>query len=192
MTTIGILSLGKMGATIAHGLSEKGYRLVTFTGDRSEETKQRATDFCVEQLDSISAVMDESDYIFVITNGDGAEAICKELTNNHYKGVVIESNGMWGLESEEEFRARYADAGVEYVDCSLYGWPYPGKDGYTQEHTIYLSGEKASEVGDLFGEDNYWSIVYTDTGENPEHAKAHRRARNDRERAENEAAGHPV
>ena len=190
--TIGICSVGRMGATLAYSLKDQGHRLVTFAADRSEETKARAEEHGVEQLGSMAEVMEKSDYIFVITNGDGAENICKELTNGKYQGCVIESNGLWGLESEEEFRGRYIDAGVSYVDASLYGWPHPGRDGYTNEHTIYLSGERAKEVAELFGDSGYWNIEITDEGDEPEHAKAFRRYRNDRERAENEARGHPV
>ena len=49
-------------------------------------------------------------------------------------------------------------------------------EGYTDEHTIYLSGAKAQEISDLFT-DGYWTAEVHETS-----AKEVKRLRNDRER----------
>jgi len=189
MSTIAILHPGKMGGTLAHSLIDSGHRLVWASEERSDETKARAEEYSIEDLETLDKVAAEADVVICIVNGGACLDIARKFASLNYSGIYCDANGLWGEESEHEVASILSDAGIKYVEMGLYGWPHPGRDGYTDEHTMYLSGEHASEVSELFTS-AYWDKILTDVRDDMS-AKTFKRLRNERERAENLAAGHP-
>jgi len=185
---VGIIHPGNMGGTIARGLHGSGIIPYWASEGRSSVTAEKAAEFHLIDVNTVENMMGICDIIFCIVNGGSVVDYAKMAAEREYKGIWVDANGMWGEESEQQLREILEGGDVEYVEAGLYGWPYPGRPGYTEEHTMYLSGKEAQTVGNLFT-CGYWDIVYTDEGENPMSAKQFKRLRNDRERAENLAAG---
>lgn len=186
MKTIGILHPGKMGGTIAHSLQGSGHRLIWASEGRSDETTARAAEFDLEDVGTLDALVEQSEVIFCVVNGGACLDIARQVASIGFRGIYCEANGMWGEESEKEIAEIFTSAEIDYVEVGLYGWPHPGRDGFTDEHTMYLSGDSAGTVSELFN-NGYWSVQISDTS-----AKQIKRERHDRERAANEAAGHPT
>jgi len=184
---VGILHPGKMGGTIARGLHGSGNIPYWASEGRSSVTVERAAEFHMIDLGTIDAVFDQCDVIFCIVNGGACVDYAEMARDRKWGGIYVDANGLWGEESEQEMAKILNDGGVSYVEAGLYGWPYPGVQGYTDEHTMYLSGERAHDVGSLFT-CGYWDIMYTEDRDGIT-AKKFKRLRNDRERAENLAAG---
>lgn len=172
---VGIVHPGKMGATLAYALKKSGHQVYWASEGRSELTKTRAQEFDLVDLGSISALLSECDVVFSIVNGGWCTEFAALAANAEYQGIFVDANGLWGKESEEELSNVLLGAGVDYVEAGLYGWPYPGREGYTDEHTMYLSGDKADVVKALFT-DGYWTVEIHDKS-----AKAVKRERNDQE-----------
>ena len=173
---IGILSPGKMGVTLAYSLKRSGHNLFWVSDGRSDETRARADEFGLVDVNNVKNLVDRCDFIFCIGDGGVALDFANFIAESKYQGIYVDANGLWGEESEKEIFNIVTSSGVRYVEAGLYGWPYPGKEGYTDEHTIYLSGSNASSVADLFT-DGYWTPEIHQNS-----AKEVKRLRNDRER----------
>src|SRR5205807_305915 len=50
MSCVGVIGMGEMGAAVARTLSERGLRVVSVLGDRSEASRRRAAAACVEAV----------------------------------------------------------------------------------------------------------------------------------------------
>jgi 3-hydroxyisobutyrate dehydrogenase-like beta-hydroxyacid dehydrogenase len=178
--TIGIIHPGQMGATIMVGLKESitedgPYRLIWASEGRSTTTQETADKFGMVDVSTVSAVIEEADVVFCILRGGSMMEYAQMAVDAGFKGIWVDANGLWGAESETELADIFADSGIDYVEAGLYGWPWPGKEGYTDEHTMYLSGDKAQDIADLFV-NRYWAIEIHDTS-----AKEVKRLRNEQE-----------
>jgi len=187
---VGIIHPGKMGGTIARGLQGSGHQAHWASEGRSEFTAARAEEFHLIDLGTVDNLIDTCDIIFCIVNGGSLFEYMDQAIARDFDGIWVDANGLWGEESEVEVAEKAQTGKFSYVEAALYGWPHPGLDGYTDEHTMYLSGEKATAVGNLFT-CGYWDVMYTEERDGIT-AKKFKRLRNERERAENIAAGRPV
>lgn len=159
---IGILHPGKMGATLARSLKASGHEHVFWASNgRSAETTQRASDCDLIDLGTVEAILDKCDVVFSIVHGGWCQELAEHIGRRGYNGIFVEANGLWGEESEKLLSYIFKEAGVHYVEAGLYGWPYPGLEGYSNEHTMYLSGELAGSVAALFT-DAYWDVVISE------------------------------
>ena len=52
MANVGIISMGKMGTTLAHSLINSGHKVFHASNSRSEETKNNALDLGVDDVGS--------------------------------------------------------------------------------------------------------------------------------------------
>jgi len=165
-----------MGGTLAYDLKKSGHIVYWASSGRSEATEERANEFDLVDLVDVDTVLAKSEIVFCIAFGGAPLEIAKHVATVGYDGIYVDANGLWGEESEKEIASIINDAGITYVEAGLYGWPHPGREGYTDEHTLYLSGEKADEIANLFSS-GYWT-----TEVHPTSAKEVKRLRNDRER----------
>lgn len=173
---IGIAHPGKMGGTLAYALARSGHNVYWASEGRSDVTAARAEEFALSDYVSLDTMIQKVDVLFCIAFGGAPLEIAKHVAKVGFSGIYVDANGLWGEESEKEVASIITEAGIEYVEAGLYGWPYPGREGYTDEHTIYLSGAKADEIAGLFT-DGYWTAEVHETS-----AKEVKRLRNDRER----------
>jgi hypothetical protein len=77
--TIGILSIGQMGAGIAKFLVATNYRVITNVSTRSQATKNRAQEAKVELAGSDEELVAQSDYIFSIVPPKDAAATARRI-----------------------------------------------------------------------------------------------------------------
>lgn len=78
--TVGILSIGQMGAGIAELLLAHNYRVLTNVTDRSPATQTRAKDTGIELLTSDREIVAQCDYIFSIVPPKDAVATASRIS----------------------------------------------------------------------------------------------------------------
>jgi len=135
--TVGLLHPGEMGAAVGAVLREQGISVVWASAGRSEETCVRAEAAGLEDVGSVDAVA-ESDVVFSICPPHAALEVARSAA---FGGIYVDANAV-----SPATAAEVGTAVRQFVDGGIVGSP-PRKPGTTR---LYLSGERAAEVAELF------------------------------------------
>jgi 3-hydroxyisobutyrate dehydrogenase-like beta-hydroxyacid dehydrogenase len=135
--TIGLLHPGEMGASVGAVLRGQGHRVVWASEGRSEETRARAEAAGLEDVGTVARVA-EADVVFSICPPHAALEVARSA---RFGGVYVDANAVSPASA-----AQVAGAVDEFVDGGIVGSP-PREPGTTR---LYLSGERAAEVAELF------------------------------------------
>jgi 3-hydroxyisobutyrate dehydrogenase-like beta-hydroxyacid dehydrogenase len=136
--TIGLLHPGEMGASVGAVLRGQGHRVVWASEGRSEETRARAEAAGLEDVGTVSRVA-EADLVFSICPPHAALEVARAV--GKAGGIYVDANAV-----SPATAATVADAVGQFVDGGIVGSP-PRETGTTR---LYLSGERAAEVAELF------------------------------------------
>jgi 3-hydroxyisobutyrate dehydrogenase-like beta-hydroxyacid dehydrogenase len=136
--TVGLLHPGEMGAAVGAVLGGAGHRVLWASEGRSAETRARAQSAGLEDAGTV-AELERADFVFSICPPHAALEVARSLGG--LGGVYVDANAI-----SPATAAKVADAVDEYVDGGIVGGP-PREPGTTR---LYLSGDRASEVADLF------------------------------------------
>jgi 3-hydroxyisobutyrate dehydrogenase-like beta-hydroxyacid dehydrogenase len=137
LDTVGLLHPGEMGAAVGAVLRAQGIRVVWASEGRSEETRARAEAAGLEDLRSIDALAG-SDVVFSICPPHAALEVAWSA---RFGGVYVDANAV-----SPATAAEVGAAVGEFVDGGIVG-PPPREPGTTR---LYLSGERAADVAELF------------------------------------------
>ena len=77
--TVGVVTPGAMGSTIASALARGGARVVTTVAGRSQRTAELARRAAAEQLDDLATVVRESDVVLSVVPPGAARAVAVDL-----------------------------------------------------------------------------------------------------------------
>jgi 3-hydroxyisobutyrate dehydrogenase-like beta-hydroxyacid dehydrogenase len=135
--TVGLLHPGEMGAAVGAVLRGQGVRVVWASEGRSEETRARAEAAGLEDAGSVVEVA-RSDVVFSICPPHAALEVARSA---EFPGVYVDANAVSPATARE-----VAEAVGEFVDGGIVGSP-PREPGTAR---LYLSGDRASEVAELF------------------------------------------
>ena len=166
---IGILQPGDMGITLALPLQRAGHKIYWSSVSRSKQTKDKAHQYDILDAGKVSNVLDTCSIVFIICKNGGPVELADQICNYNYSGIVCDANNLWGQESEIELRNKYFNAGVKYVDASLWGWPHNKSLEFSSDRTMFLYGKNSQIIKSLFIDD-YWKIEILNHS-----AKAHKR-----------------
>ncbi len=136
--TVGLLHPGEMGAAVAAVLRERGHRVVWASEGRSAETRARAEAAGLEDVRTAGEVAC-SEVVFSICPPHAAIEVAASLGS--FGGVYVDANAV-----SPATAAKVADVVDKFVDGGIVGSP-PREPGTTR---LYLSGERAAEVAELF------------------------------------------
>jgi 3-hydroxyisobutyrate dehydrogenase-like beta-hydroxyacid dehydrogenase len=136
--TIGLLHPGEMGAAVGAVLRQQGNRVVWASDGRSAETRARAEEAGLEDVGSISKVA-EADVVFSICPPHAALEVAGSVGS--LRALYVDANAV-----SPATAAKVADAVDQFVDGGIVGAP-PREPGTTR---LYLSGDRAGEVAELF------------------------------------------
>jgi len=156
---IGVLSMGKMGSSIASQLRNNGYTVVTSTTGRSEHTKDRARELRIADLPSSADVFDMADVVFSICSGGGYYPLAREAYERGFSGVYVEANSVPPDHAVEV--SNLLSPICQYVDAGIYGYPIPEPAGFTTERTVYAYGKGAGVLAELLS-DTAFTVIQTD------------------------------
>src|SRR4029079_6059386 len=138
LQTVGLLHPGEMGAAVGAVLRGQGVRVVWASDGRSEETHARAEDAGLEDVGSVSRVA-EADVVFSICPPHAALDVARSLES--FDGVYVDANAVSPASA-----TKVAETCAQFVARWICGSP-PRERGTTR---LYLSGERAEEIAELF------------------------------------------
>lgn len=150
---IGILHPGKMGSSIGIALAQNGHEIFCALRGRSETTRDRARANGFSDLDTIENLSAECDMIFSICMGGGVFPNATSVISAGFKGIYVDANHIGDKSRENHLAQMLSEAGIDYVDSAIYGWPYPHEQNPLAERTIYFYGQSARLVADAIDGD---------------------------------------
>ena len=138
MAVIGIAHIGTMGYSLADALARSGHEVLSASDGRSEETRARAEKVGTHEVEDLTLLFQESDFVFSIASGvvecgpavwdvdvqemrspDGGypEAIdfplIRAALKADFRGVFVDCN--WHHPSQREFLKRKSEEFPIYV-----------------------------------------------------------------------------
>ena len=145
--TIGLLHPGAMGSTLGQSIVAGGHRVVWAGDGRSDASKKRASDSQLEDVESLSALVKNSDYIFSVCPPHAALDIANSVVDKKFRGIFVDCNAV-STNTTDATRQVLENSGADFVDGGIIG-PPAHRPGSTR---LYLSGEKATEVVPLLAQ----------------------------------------
>lgn len=149
--TVGVLFPGDMGAAVASLLQSRGMRVVTTLEGRGDRTARRCQENGLIVLDSFQAVAQQSNIVISLVPPDSAEAVAVR-----YAGfaaiapahpLFVDANSI-RPERMTAMARTFEAAGIDFVDASINGLA----KNLARAGTLFLSGVRAEEIADLFGD----------------------------------------
>ncbi|MCA9838267.1 MAG: NAD(P)-dependent oxidoreductase [Trueperaceae bacterium] len=141
---LGLLHPGAMGSSIGAALSRR-YEVVWASEGRSAESMERAKNVHLKDVKRLEEVVNHCDIIFSICPPSAATDQVKSCLTAGFKGIYVDANAV-SPATASQMAELCTKAKVTYVDGGIIG-PPAHKSGTTR---LYLSGEKASEIAQLF------------------------------------------
>ena len=142
---IGLLHPGAMGASVGAAAIERGARVLWASQDRSDDTKRRADKAGCEDLESVEALVAESDLVLSVCPPAAAQEVAELVAGYDFDGIYVDANAIAPATSER-VEAALCRSGAHFVDGGIIG-PPAWRCGTTR---LFLSGERASEVAAVF------------------------------------------
>jgi len=145
MKTIALLHPGNMGATIGACAATSGARVLWAAEQRSAASRKRAEQTGLLDAGDLAAAVRQSDIVLSVCPPEFASEVATEVAAQKFKGLYVDANAVSRTTAEEIGRI-VSQAGASFVDGGIIGSPVK-KAGTTR---LYLSGEKAEEIAQLF------------------------------------------
>jgi 3-hydroxyisobutyrate dehydrogenase-like beta-hydroxyacid dehydrogenase len=146
--TVGIFSIGQMGAAWARLLREHGIRVVTHSGGRGERTRRLRDDAGVEELPGVEQAVEEADLIVSLVPPTAAPLVASSVARatraSGASPVFLEANAISPRVALEIAEAM-GEAGGICVDGAIIGGAATLPGGCV----VYLSGPEAYRVKPL-------------------------------------------
>ena len=161
---IGVLHPGAMGVTVGTSIKAAGHRVVWASEGRSEATRGRAADAGLEDVGTLSDLVQASDTLISVCPPHAVIDVARDVTALGFAGAYVDVNAVSPATSRSIMELVQA-AGVRYIDGGIIG-PPALKPNWTR---LYLSGESANDIKALFSQGNMQAVII---GENPGQASA--------------------
>lgn len=145
MKSIALLHPGNMGATIGACARTSGARVLWASEGRSAASRTRALQAGLIEAESLAAAVAQSDVVLSVCPPEFATEVAVRVAAQKFDGIYVDANAVSRATAEEIGRI-VTKAGASFVDGGIIGSPVK-KAGTTR---LYLSGEKAEEIVQLF------------------------------------------
>jgi 3-hydroxyisobutyrate dehydrogenase-like beta-hydroxyacid dehydrogenase len=139
---VGILHPGEMGAAMGRSLVDKGNTVLWASEGRGPTTADRARAAGLTDAGTAKAVVEQAEILFSICPPHAALDVGRAVAAAGFRGLYVDANAV----SPATAREVMSIVGSDFVDGGIIGGP-PASCGDTR---LYLSGERATEVADLF------------------------------------------
>ena len=145
MKTIALLHPGNMGATIGACARTGGARVLWASAGRSAASRTRAEQAGLIDVESMAAAVAQSDVVVSVCPPEFASEVAARVAAQQFHGIYVDANAV-SRATAEDIGKIVTRAGASFVDGGIIGAPVK-KAGTTR---MYLSGEKAEEIAQLF------------------------------------------
>ena len=143
--TIALLHPGNMGSTIGACAATSGARVLWASEGRSDASRSRAKQAGLIDVEKLAAAVAQSEIVLSVCPPEFASDLARSVAAQKFTGIHIDANAI-SRASAEEIGKIVSHAGASFVDGGIIGSPVR-KAGTTR---MYLSGEKAEEIAQLF------------------------------------------
>jgi Domain of unknown function (DUF1932)/NADP oxidoreductase coenzyme F420-dependent len=133
---VGLLHPGEMGASVGRVLQANGHEVLWASAGRSDATRERARQF--RDVTDVAAVAQQAEVILSICPPHAALDVAGDLRG--FGGIYVDANAISPMRARE-----VAALQPRFVDGGIVGGP-PDEPGTT----LYLSGDEAPAIADLF------------------------------------------
>jgi 3-hydroxyisobutyrate dehydrogenase-like beta-hydroxyacid dehydrogenase len=145
MSKIGILHPGEMGISVAAAALNNGHAVHWLPQGRSEKTRERAEKFNLIEINSLSMLCQICEIIISICPPHVAAAVATSVQEAGFKGLYVDANAI-SPQRAIQIGQRLESNGIHFVDGGIIGGPA----WKPKETRLYLSGERAGEIGSCF------------------------------------------
>ncbi len=145
MTKVGILHPGLMGISMAASVQSAGHDVYWVSAGRSKESRSRAEENNLIEVQTLAELCQTCEIILSVCPPHGAEDLADDVTQAGFTGVYCDGNAISPQKSQRIGNELHS-IGIEFVDGSIVG-PPAWKADTTR---LYLSGESANKIADLF------------------------------------------
>ncbi len=145
MKTIALLHPGNMGSTIGACAATSGARVLWASAQRSAASRKRAEQAGLVDAGDLAAAVRQSDIVLSVCPPEFATEIAVSVAAQRFQGIYVDANAV-SRATAEDIAKIVTKAGASFVDGGIIGSPVK-QAGTTR---MYLSGEKAAEIAQLF------------------------------------------
>lgn len=144
-SSIGILHPGQMGISLAAALVNNGYQVCWASEGRSAKSCERAAKHELQDCGELMELSSRCQILFSICPPAEALRVATLVIDTGFNGIYVDCNAI-APSTSRAIADKLIDANVDYVDGGVIG-PPAWKAGTTR---LYLSGQKASDIGGLY------------------------------------------
>jgi hypothetical protein len=139
-------------------IHEDGFEM----GYHSPETRLRAEDIFLEDVETVENLVDECHVIISVTSGGVVHRNAVLISECGFDGIYVDANGI-NCEVGDNFNTDLLEIVnndvMKYVEAGIHGYPVDR----VGERLLFLNGEYAQSVADLFGDDVFKVVVLEDS-----------------------------
>jgi 3-hydroxyisobutyrate dehydrogenase-like beta-hydroxyacid dehydrogenase len=143
--TIGILHPGQMGVSIAAAAKKGGHEVLWASEGRSAQTRERAEGATLADAGTLANLVERCELILSVCPPHAAEEVAAQVIAQDFSGRYVDCNAI-SPDRAKRIGETMAAAGVDFVDGGIIGGP-----AWKPGTWLYLSGDGASDVAEVFG-----------------------------------------
>ena len=145
VNNVGILHPGAMGISIAAAATRSGNTVSWCSAGRSPATRQRAEGQKLLEVKSLREFCHTCEVLISVCPPHAAEDVAEEVLTSGFQGIYCDANAI-APDTVRRISGMMTAAGVAFIDGGIIGGPAwePG------DTFLYLSGERAADIAELF------------------------------------------
>ncbi len=145
MTNITIIHPGLMGISIAASAKNSGHAVYWVSDGRSEETRNRAEEHGLIEMNTLSEATAVSNIIISVCPPHAAESVAQQVAATDFNGLFVDANAI-SPQRTHRINHLMTTAEITFIDGGIIGGP-----AWKPNRTwLYLSGQAAQQVADCF------------------------------------------
>jgi 3-hydroxyisobutyrate dehydrogenase-like beta-hydroxyacid dehydrogenase len=145
MKTFALFHPGEMGAALAAALASRGFRVLWASQGRSTQTATRARAASLEDAWTIEQAVKAAEFVVSVCPPHAALALAREAVAHGFGGTYVDANAI-SPATARAIATVIDTAGGTFVDGGIIGLPPTAQ----KQPTLYLSGNQAATIADLF------------------------------------------
>ena len=139
-----VLHPGEMGISVAAAAVQSGHKVLWVSEGRSKETKQRAESQKLEDISSLSRIVD-SEIVISVCPPQSAFQIAEAVAETGFTGLYLDANAA-SPESKISIAQMLKSKNIDLVDGGIIGLPAHSPNSTR----LYVSGPRCGEIKKLF------------------------------------------
>jgi 3-hydroxyisobutyrate dehydrogenase-like beta-hydroxyacid dehydrogenase len=158
VTTIGLINPGAMGASVGAAARHNKAQVIWASEGRSVSTKERADKAQLDDCGTMGNLVAQSNIILSVCPPHSAMAVATEVADLGFSGLYLEGNAI-APDHTRQIESVVTEQGAGFIDGGIIGGPAWKAEYGTR---LYLSGENAQVIADIFAGSNLHASVISD------------------------------